>query len=46
LRTVEETGARRVLATHGYSEALARHLRSRGIEAGILPTPYKPEDED
>jgi putative mRNA 3-end processing factor len=46
LRTVEETGAKRVLATHGYSEALARHLRSRGIEAGILPTPYKPEDED
>jgi putative mRNA 3-end processing factor len=46
LRTVEETGAKRVLATHGYSEALSRHLRSRGIESGVLPTPYKPEDED
>jgi putative mRNA 3-end processing factor len=47
LRTVRETGARRVLATHGYSEVLARHLREHeDVEAEVLATPYKPEDED
>ncbi len=46
LQTVQETGARRVLATHGYSEVLARYLRERGLEAGVLPTPYSAEEED
>jgi putative mRNA 3-end processing factor len=32
LRTIEESGAR-VLATHGYREALVRYLSERGIEA-------------
>jgi len=39
LRTVEESGARRVLATHGSSEPLARYLReARGLDAGTIPT--------
>lgn len=38
LRTVEESGAERVLATHGYSSALARFLGERGWEAGVLET--------
>lgn len=46
LRTVEETGARRVLVTHGYAEELARYLRERGLETGVVPTPYDPEAED
>jgi putative mRNA 3-end processing factor len=46
LRTVQETGAKRVLATHGYADVLARHLREQGLDAGVLPTPYRPEDED
>jgi putative mRNA 3-end processing factor len=46
LATIGETGARRVLATHGYSEALARHLREQGLEADVLASPYSPEDED
>jgi putative mRNA 3-end processing factor len=46
LRTIRETGAKRVLATHGYSESLARYLREQGLEAGVLPAPYSPEDED
>jgi putative mRNA 3-end processing factor len=46
LRTIQETGATRVLATHGYADTLARHLRTLGIDAGVLPTPYTPEDED
>lgn len=36
LRTVEDTGARRVLATHGNTDALIGWLRGRGIEAAAL----------
>jgi putative mRNA 3-end processing factor len=45
IRTVEETGARRVLTTHGYSEALARYLGERGIETGVIRTQYGEEDD-
>jgi putative mRNA 3-end processing factor len=43
LRTVKETGARRILATHGYSHVLARYLREQGTDADVLPTPYAGE---
>lgn len=36
LRTVRETGARRVLCTHGFSSQLARHLREQGLAADVL----------
>ena len=45
LRTVQETGASRVLATHGYAEALARTLRERGLEARALRTAWEGETE-
>ena len=38
LRTVRETGARRVLATHGNTDALVRVLRDDGIDAEALRT--------
>lgn len=39
LRTVEKTGARRVLATHGYAAPFARYLaEERGLDASVLPT--------
>ncbi|MBI3724191.1 ligase-associated DNA damage response exonuclease [bacterium] len=43
VRTIDETGARRVLATHGNAAPLARFLRERGIEAEALATPYRGE---
>jgi putative mRNA 3-end processing factor len=47
IRTVRECGARRVLATHGYAEQLARHLReAEGVEAGVVETPWKAEEEE
>lgn len=46
VRTIAETGARRVLATHGRSETLSRFLRERGIEADVLETPYRAVEED
>ena len=46
LRTVEETGAERVLTTHGYAEPLARFLRERGLSAGTLATPFEGEEAE
>ncbi len=37
IRTIEETGARRVLAMHGHSDALIATLTARGIAAAALP---------
>lgn len=36
IRTIEETGARRVLAMHGETATLIAHLRERGIDAAAL----------
>ena len=43
---VEATGAHRVLVTHGSSEAFARFLRGRGLEAGVLATRFTGEQPD
>jgi len=43
LRTIEQTGARRVLATHGTTDALVRTLSERGIDARTLRTSYGDE---
>ena len=45
LRTVEDTGARRVLVTHGYSDELARFLAERGMEATALATSFEGEGD-
>jgi len=45
LRTIEETGARRVLVTHGYADELSRYLRDRGREAATLATPFQGESD-
>ena len=45
LRTVRETGARRVLATHGYSETLARYLCETGLRAAALQTRFEGEED-
>ena len=36
LDTIAATGARRVLATHGYADVLARTCAERGLEAGVI----------
>lgn len=45
LTTIAETGASRVLATHGDSAALVRLLRERGLEAASLRTEFAGEVE-
>lgn len=44
LDTCIASRARRILLTHGYSDALARFLTERGIEAGALATAYGAEE--
>jgi putative mRNA 3-end processing factor len=44
LRTVRETGARRVLATHGNTDALVRVLRDEGVDAEPLRTRFGGEN--
>jgi putative mRNA 3-end processing factor len=43
LQTIDESGADRVLATHGYAEPLARHLRERGFDSGVIRTAWEGE---
>lgn len=46
LRTIRETGAKRVLVTHGYSDVLVRYLREIGIDAYTMETQYQGESEE
>jgi putative mRNA 3-end processing factor len=43
LDTVTETGAPRVLATHGHADPFARHLREHGLDAGVIRTAWEGE---
>ena len=36
LRTIEDSGASRVLLTHGFSDTLVRYLREQGVDASEL----------
>ena len=43
LQTVEDTGATTVLATHGYTEPVARWFKEQGLAAGALKTRFTAE---
>jgi putative mRNA 3-end processing factor len=43
--TFKATGARRILLTHGYSDALARYMNELGIAASALETAYGDEEQ-
>jgi putative mRNA 3-end processing factor len=44
LRSIDDSGAARILATHGNTEALVRHLREQGRDAAALRTPFGAEE--
>ena len=46
LRTINETGAKQVLTTHGRASSLIKLLNERGIAASELVTQYRGDDED
>jgi putative mRNA 3-end processing factor len=43
LDTIAETGAGRVIATHGHAEPFARFLREQGLDARIMRTAWEGE---
>lgn len=43
LYTIGESGADRVLVTHGHAEALARYLTEQGVESGVIKTAWEGE---
>jgi putative mRNA 3-end processing factor len=45
LRTVRESGAARVLATHGHRDALVRYLRETGADAAPIGVQAPPDPE-
>lgn len=44
LETIKQTGARRILTTHGQSATLVRLLREQGLDASELLTQYSADD--
>jgi len=46
LATVRETGASRVLVTHGHAEPFARYLGETGIQSGVIRTAWHEESGD
>jgi putative mRNA 3-end processing factor len=44
IETCRATKARRVLLTHGYSDALMRHLTESGLESSALKTDFGAEE--
>jgi len=44
LATFRDTGARRILLTHGYTDAMCRYLRELGVDAAALRTEYGAEE--
>lgn len=46
LRTVRESGARKIYVTHGYKDLLARYLCHQGLDAQSLDTLFSGEDTD
>ncbi|SJZ54149.1 ligase-associated DNA damage response exonuclease [Novilysobacter spongiicola] len=45
LRTIRETGARRIIATHGNTDAIIRHLNESGVPAEAFRTDYGDGEE-
>jgi len=44
LQTFRDTGAGRILLTHGYTDAMCRYLREQGVDAQPLRTEYGEEE--
>jgi putative mRNA 3-end processing factor len=43
LQTIDETGAERILATHGHAEPLARYVSEHGRQSGVIRTAWEGE---
>jgi putative mRNA 3-end processing factor len=45
LRTIEETGAQHIGITHGYTTAVCKYLREKGVDAYTVKTHFEVDDE-
>ena len=45
-RAIRQTGAQRVIVTHGYESVMVRWLTEQGLEAGAFSTEYGDEKEE
>jgi putative mRNA 3-end processing factor len=46
LRTIADTGAPRVLTTHGHPEPLSRYLRTLGLDTDVIRTAWEGEGDE
>ena len=46
MKTIEESGARQIIATHGFTVPLVRYLHERGMEASAFATEFGTDEED
>ncbi|MBT8334578.1 MAG: DNA ligase-associated DEXH box helicase, partial [Deltaproteobacteria bacterium] len=46
LRTISDTGAERVVASHGSAQILTRYLQERGLDTDVMTTSPWDESED
>jgi putative mRNA 3-end processing factor len=46
IETIRATGARRILVTHGHTEALTRWLNENGWDANVISTHFRGESAD
>jgi putative mRNA 3-end processing factor len=44
LRTIRDSGARRILLTHGHGDTLSRYLCEQGADAAVMHTEYGAEE--
>lgn len=45
LQTIKESGARKIIFTHGYTAAMTRYFTERGMDASAFETRFKNEGE-
>jgi putative mRNA 3-end processing factor len=46
LRTISQTGAGRIIATHGYTGQFTRYLQENGMDAGVYQTRFTDAGEE
>ncbi|HEX4792919.1 MAG TPA: ligase-associated DNA damage response exonuclease [Humisphaera sp.] len=46
MQTIDETGAEHVIATHGYTQQLARYLTEQGRSVSVFQTRFSDADEE
>ena len=46
MAVIRQSGAERVIATHGYTDAVVRYLTETGLRAEAMPTRFRGEQDD